>query len=195
MPLVGFALLLLWPELAIGAEEGETHGASWTILILHVANFSFLAFLLYRYARRPILDYLAQRSLNIKSQLESAQERLRSAETELAELRERLAHLHEEEERLLSLGAERGEGERARSIARGEETARRIREDAQRVAAQEIARARQVLREEAADLAAELAAELLRQNLTVEDDRRLVQEFIERVGEGETATTPSGRRP
>ena len=46
---------------------------------------------------------------------------------------------------------------------------------------QEVARARQELRAEAAELATRLAAELLQEHVGDDDQRRLVDEFVSRV--------------
>ena len=58
----------------------------------------------------------------------------------------------------------------------------RIRTEARRVADSEVARARQALREEAANLATTLAREILQERLGADDDRRLTQEMIARIG-------------
>ena len=49
------------------------------------------------------------------------------------------------------------------------------------MAKQEIARARVVLRQEAAELATQLAGDLVRRNLEADDDRRLVSDAVERI--------------
>jgi F-type H+-transporting ATPase subunit b len=180
-----FALLLVafsstaWA--AGGGESGE-HGVSWTVLAVHVLNFGFLMFLLYRYARKPILGYLADRSQGIRKEIESAEERLAHAESELAELRALLASFDDEARSIVDTARAVAEQEKARQIERAHETATRIREDAERVAGQELERARQTLRAEAAELATQLAAELLREQMTQEDDQRMVGEFVERLG-------------
>ena len=179
-----FALLLVafsstaW---AAGGDDGD-HGVSWTVLALHLLNFGFLLFLLYRYARKPILGFLADRSQGIRKEIESAEERLGRAERELEQLRVRLARFGEETRSIVTTARDLAEQEKARQIERAHETGARIREDTERVAGQELERARQILRAEAAELATELAAELLREQMTPEDDRRLVSEFVERLG-------------
>jgi F-type H+-transporting ATPase subunit b len=172
-------LVALFPQPALASEGG---GPSWKMLGLHVLNFSFLLFLLYRYARPAVLEFLRERSRGIRQDIESAEDRLRAAEAEIAQLRTRLSDLDAESAHIVSSTTEQAELEKARAFERAAETSRRIQEDAQRVAAQETERARQALRAEAGELATQLAAELLRENLTAEDDQRLVQEFTERVG-------------
>ncbi len=179
------ALLLAAPLAARAAAEAAEHGPNFGLLALHVLNFAFLVYLLNRFARRPILDFLAQRSQGIRQELDSAQVRLSEAEAELESLRARVAAFEGESERIVAAGEEQARIEKDRAISRASEMAARIRQDAQRVAAQEIERARQVLRAEAAELATGLAAEIMREKLTAKDDERLVEEFIDRIGEAE----------
>lgn len=182
------ALLLLLalaaPALA-ASEAGEAHGPNFGMLALHVLNFAFLLWLLNRYARQPLLDYLAQRSQGIREELDSAQARLREAEQELDGLRTRLASFDSEAARIVATAEQVAEAEKQRTVERARETADRLREDAQRVVQQEIARAKSELRAEAANLSTRLAGELLRDKLEPEDDKRLVQEFVERIGEAQ----------
>ena len=172
------------PALA-ASEAGEAQGPSFGILALHVLNFGFLVWLLNRYARQPLLDYLAQRSQGIREELDSAQARLSEAEQELDSLRTRLAGFDAEAARIMSTAEEIAQSEKQRAVERAHETAARLREDAQRVVQQEIERARSELRAEAADLSTRLAGELLRDKLKVEDDKRLVKDFVERIGEAQ----------
>ena len=74
--------------------------------------------------------------------------RLREAEAELAELRERLASIEAESAALLGQVVEAAQTERERTLERARQGAERIREEGRRVADNEIVRARQVLRDE-----------------------------------------------
>jgi F-type H+-transporting ATPase subunit b len=177
-----FLLVLAAPALA-ASEAGEAHGPSFGMLALHALNFAFMLWLLNRYARRPLLDYLAQRSQGIREELDSAQARLLEAEQELDALRTRLAAFDGEAERILATAEQVAQSEKQHAVERARETADRLREDAQRVVQQEIARARTELRAEAANLSTRLAGELLRDKLEPEDDKRLVKEFVDRIGE------------
>ena len=75
------------------------------------------------------------------------------------------------------------QAERERTLERARLSAERIREEARRVADNEIVRARQVLRDEAAELATSIAAEFLRERITPEDDARLLADFVDRARE------------
>ncbi len=174
--------LLLWlasPAVAAAAAE---HGTNWPLLGLQVLNTAVLVLILLRFTRQPIRDFLIQRSHGIRREIDAAEARLSDAEAEIQQLRRRLARFGDEKEEIVARSAEQAEAERAHTLERAQGTAERIREEAHRVADQEIERARQELQSEAAELAVSLARDLLRENLTPEDDRRLVSEYVNRVG-------------
>lgn len=182
----GVLLLALASALAAPpafAAEGAEHGPSWGMLGFQILNTAILAGVLVRFARAPIREFLAQRRQTIARGIEDAEAALRAARAEVDALRARLARAGDEAAELERAAAEQAEVERERSLARAQGAAERIREEARRVAEQEIERARQELRDEAASLAVGVAAELVRQNLRREDDERLIREYVERVGQ------------
>ncbi len=172
-------LLLASPVWAATAAE---HGTNWPLLGLQVLNTAVLVLILLRFTRRPIRDFLLQRSHRIRRQIDAAETRLREAETEIEQLRRRLVRFEEEKQEIIARSGEQAEAERAQTLERVRATAERIREEARRVADQEIERARQVLQSEAAELAVSLARDLLREQLTLDDDRRLLREYVNRLG-------------
>ena len=167
---------------ALGAEEG--HGPSPWLLALQLLNAGILFWILLRYARKPLRDLFIQRRHEIQTSIREAQSRVESAETELARWRGRLAEIDDESARLLREADAQATEERRLALERAKASAVRIREEAQAVGDQEIERARTELRLEAAALATQIAADLVQQNLEPADDRRLVDEAIERIGSG-----------
>jgi F-type H+-transporting ATPase subunit b len=180
------ALLVLGPDALAAAGEaaaaGESHGPNWSLLFFQVLNATILAVVLVKFAGPALRNYFQQRSSDIRQAIEGAQEKLREAEAEIAELRARLDAFDREAEVLVAGAAEAAEAEGARVHERAQASAERIREDARRVADSEIERARQALRAEAAKLAIEIAAETLREQTTADDDARLVREFTDEIG-------------
>ena len=174
--------LLLWLASPAFAAAGAEHGTNWPLLGLQVLNTAVLVLILLRFTRQPIRDFLIQRSHGIRREIDAAEARLSDAEAEIEQLRRRLVRFGDEKEEIVARSAEQAEAERAHTLERAQGTAERIREEAHRVADQEIERARQELQSEAAELAVSLARDLLRENLTPEDDRRLVSEYVNRVG-------------
>ncbi len=172
--------VLLAARVVLAAEEADHGGPNWFYLALQALNVGILGYVLYRFAGRPISEALRDRSDGIRAQIEESESRLREAETELAELGERLARFEQESSALLGEARDRAQAERSRTVERAEQSAERIRTEARRVADNEIVRARQILQDEAADLATSIAREILEERITPEDDRRLLDDFVSR---------------
>jgi F-type H+-transporting ATPase subunit b len=170
-----------WAE---GAEHGGAHSSAegWTVLARHALNLVVLAFLLVRFALPALRDFMRQRSEGLREQIDGAKREFAAAQQELARLRRQVETSRAEEGDLVAEAERVAQAERERSLAQTRENAERLREDARRIADQEVERARGVLRDEAAELATELAARLLRERMNAEDDRRLFDEFAQRAG-------------
>jgi F-type H+-transporting ATPase subunit b len=172
------------PALAAGAaaEHGAHHGPDWGYFFSHAFGLALLLGVIGYFARTPLANFLKDRSDEIRRRIEAAESALATARAENDELRARVARLGAENDELVRGAAEQAEAERAAALERARQAAERIREDSRRTADQEIARARRELRDEAATLATRLAGELLRQGITPDDDKRIVGEFVERIG-------------
>jgi F-type H+-transporting ATPase subunit b len=174
-------LLVASPALAAGGGEADA-GSGWLVLGLQILNTAVLLLVLVRLARRPIKSFLLQRSHTIRRDIETAESRLREAEAEIEGLRQRLARFEDEARAIIARSAEQGEAERQRRLERATESAARIQSDTRTLADQEVARARDELRREVAELATSLASALLQTEIRPEDDRRLVSEYAEQIG-------------
>jgi F-type H+-transporting ATPase subunit b len=178
------ALALAGRAWAEAAEHGGSHSSTegWMVLARHALNLLVLSVLLVRFALPALRDFLSQRSDGLREQIDGARRELAAAQQELAQLRDQLATSEREERHLIAEAESAAQAEQQRSLARSHENADRLREDARRIADQEVERARGVLRAEAAELATELAARLLRERIDQSDERRLFDEFTQRVG-------------
>jgi len=178
---IAFSLAIALAHVAGAAEEAE-HAANPTLLVFHAFGLAVLIGVLVYFARVPLRDFLRDRSDVLRRQLESAHSALETARAENEEIKARLARIAEEHEALVRESAEHAERERARAVERARAAAERVRAEAHRAADQEIERARTELQNEAARLATSLAGELVRRSLSDEDERRLLAEFVERIG-------------
>lgn len=166
------ALLAAAPAAAAEAETG---------LFYPLFNLVLLLALLVYFARQPIRKFFHDRRAEIADDIDRASELRRDAERRFAEWQRKLADLDAEIERIHSTSRRRAESERDQIVAEATATAERIRDDARAAVAQELQRSREILREEAADLAVELAGNLLTEEVSAADRERLVDEFIERI--------------
>ena len=177
-----FVAALAFAASARAEEHHAEHAADPTLLLFHAFGLLVLLGVIVYYARTPLETMLKDRSDGLRRQLEAARAALERAEATSREANARLARMADENEALVRAAAEQAEGEKVRAIERARAAAERVREEARRSADQEIERARAELQGEAARLATSLAGEIVRQNVTAQDEDRLLAEFVERVG-------------
>jgi len=177
---LGAALLLLaWlPGQALAAGGG---GDPVMDLIYQVGNFLLLLGVIFFVARKPVMAYFASRREQIMGDLDQAAAVLAAAEARQAEIQSKLGELEAQLAEIQEQSRQRAEEESQRILAKAREAAERIQSDALEASAQELLRAQQELRAEAAGLAVELATEILEQQVGDSDRQRLLDEFITRV--------------
>ncbi len=168
---------LLLPATALAAGEG----GGLADLFWRVANLVLLLAVLVVFARKPVQGFFRDRRDRIQSEVEAAARMRDEAEERHARLQRQLADLESELTRIRTTARERAQSERERIIADARASADRVREDARIAIDQELRRAREELRREAADMSVELAAELLRTEVGEADRDRLLDEFIGKV--------------
>ena len=172
--------------LASGGGGGEHHADSGVIIkdfVWRCLNFAVMAGLLIYFVRKPIKSGLQSRRADIEKALADATAAREAAEAKVSEYQQKLAKASAEIDTIYAAIRREGELERDRIIASAKEMAGKIELEADSKAASAVARARAELRAEAARLAVELAEELLSKNVTAADQKRLVDEYMQKVGE------------
>ena len=104
------------------------------------------------------------------------------AEQVRREYEEKLAGLEAEQQALRSQALESAQREKERILEEASRLAERARLEAHQIAEREVEQARRTLREDVAEQAVAIATELIRAQLRPDDQRRLVNELVEKVG-------------
>ena len=178
--------LMVLPVLALAAGGGEHQVDSGVLIkdfIWRCINFAIMAGVIGYFAIKPIRNGLQGRRAEIEKALHNAVAAREAAEAKSREYQEKLAKAAAEIETIYAAIRREGELERDRILASAREMAVKIEQEADAKAASAVARARVELRAEAARLAVELAEELLGKNVTAADQKRLVDEYMQKVGE------------
>jgi F-type H+-transporting ATPase subunit b len=178
--------LLLAASPAAASEEG----GGLMAFVWEAGNLLLLLGVLFYLGRKPVLNYLSERRQRIQDNLANSERLLKEAEARLAEWKDRAARLDDEVEELRRMASERAEQEKAQILEDARVTAERIKRDAVSGVDREVERAKQALRDEAADLSVELAGKLLQDQVTDGDRDRLVDEFVAEIEAG--GGTPPG---
>ncbi len=182
--LLAAALSAAAPALASSAG-GEGHGSSLMPLFWQVFNFAVLvAILVYAMKKADVKGLLRDRSENIRKGIEDARAAREAAEAALAEVDERLRLKDQEIEKMVRAARASGEREREAAIKEGERLSRKIMEQARNNIQYELQQARAAIRAEAVELAMELARKKLGERLSAEEQRRLVEESLDKLEAG-----------
>jgi len=158
---------------AQGAAQLKDFG--WRVL-----NFSLVvAILVWAMKKGNVKGLLAARQESVEKTLREAAEAREAAERKLAEYTEKLEKATMEIDEIYSSIKLEVEAEKSRILAEARVAAERIKEQSATAAAQEIQKARKVLREEAARLSVQLATQTLQQSVAKTDQDRFINEFID----------------
>jgi len=180
---VALLLLVAMPALASGGEGHADGGKLLIDFLWRLLNFAVLAGLLAFFVNKPIRNGLSGRRESIAKAIEEAEAARKGAEAKFAEYDAKLDRAEAEIDAIAAELKREGEQERDRIIAQAKEVAEKIRKEAEQSASLEIARAQAELRAEAARLAVSLAEELLTKGFTEQDQSRLLDEYMKKVGE------------
>lgn len=179
------ALVLVCSTVAL-ASGGGGHADSGAVLkdfIWRCLNFGLMAGLLAYLLIKPIKNGLAGRREGIEKALRDAEAARDEAEARFAEYDAKLSRAAAEIVELQESLRREGEVERERVLANAHAMAEKIKAEAGKAAENEVLRARAELRQEAARLAVAMAEELLRKNINADDQKRLVSDYMSKVGE------------
>jgi len=177
--------LVLLPAVVL-ASGGGGHADSGVILkdfAYRCFNFALLVGLVAYFVTKPIRKGLKGRTEEIEKTLADAQAAKEAAEAKHLEYSEKLAKATEEIAGITDSIRREGELERDKIIAAAKELAIKVEQEAENKAAGVITKARTELREEAASLAVELAKDMLKKQVSADDQKRLVEEYMQKVGE------------
>jgi len=169
------------PAVAEGHTGEEQHGDSPWAFAGKIFNFVVLVGLLVYLLREPVRSYLADRGTQIRTDLVTAARMKEDATRQMAEIDLKLKQLPAELDRLRAGGqqeiaAEQGRIEQAATAERD-----RLLEQTRREIELQLRAVRRDLVAHAADLAVQVARERIRSRITTDDQRRLLDRYLEQV--------------
>jgi F-type H+-transporting ATPase subunit b len=182
-----FALLLVVLLAGGAVASADAHHADSGVLLkdflYRLLNFAFVVALLVYFLAKPLKKGLSGRREDIEKALAAAKKAKEEAEAKFAEYDRKLAQATEEIAEISAAIRREGELEKLKIIENAKQMALKIEQDAEKTAALEVAKARVALQREAVQLAVGVAEELLKKNFTKDDDTRLIDEYLQKVGE------------
>lgn len=181
--IIGFCILsFAFAFVAFGAEEEAAHAPWWKDYIYKIINFGVLVAILYIFGKKPFQSMMKQRTEMIEKSLKEAREAKELAGKALREVDARLKEKDKEIQEILSVTRRSGEKERENLVEQGDRLKEKILEQAKANIAFELKHAKETIKAEAAEVAIELAEKKLKEKLTKEDQEKLVEESIAKIG-------------
>jgi len=168
------------PTAAAAEGKGEHVESPW-VLVARLFNFAILAGALVYFLRSPLVGYLEQRGVHVRSELTKAADLRRDASAQLEQIEARLKGLPGEVEALKRRGAEEIAAEGSRIHALAETERRRLLDQATREIETQLRIAERDLKKCAGELAVDVATERVKRTITVRDHARLVDRYVEQV--------------
>lgn len=165
-----------------GAAGGSLSPEKLKDLGLRVLNFAVLLYLLVKFAAKPIGSGLSGRRQAIKDEIEELEAKKAAAEKSYREFEAKLSTVEKEIDTVVERAIAQAQVEKAKIIEKAEQAAADIKRQAEMAIQKEIMEARRTLKHEVADQAAVLAEELIKKNLTVDDQVKIVEDYLDKVG-------------
>jgi len=156
-----------------------------TTILLHMVNTAMLLAALYYLLYKPVKKFLRAREEKVAGQLDSAAESRKQAAELLDERQRQLNGAAGEVANLIKTGEAQGKARAEAVVTAAQSDARQIAEKAKAQVRIMEQNAQQELYEDAARLSVEIAAMVLGREVTIEDHKRLLQEFLEKAGRSE----------
>ena len=154
----------------------------WTALFT-LANTVTLFIVLKKNLFKPVMQMIEDRQNEIDDMYRKANDSQRQAEALQAQYEEKFAAATQEADRIVKEAVHRGHDREAEIIRIANEEASAIREKASADIAQERKKAVAEAKGEISELALEIAEKVVEKSLDSDDQKRLVDGFISRLGE------------
>ncbi|MHB8126341.1 MAG: F0F1 ATP synthase subunit B [Desulfitobacteriaceae bacterium] len=146
-------------------------------------SFLLLVWLLSKYAWKPLMNMMEQRRINIESTLTQAQEERQQAEQIKKEYQEEMRQARHEAQEVIARATKVSEERTAEILALAREEAEKVKKSALVDIERERDRAILEVKAQVADLSVAVAEKIIRQKLDLPNQEKLIEQFIQEVGE------------
>lgn len=147
-----------------------------------IVNFIALMIILVKFAAKPIGSGLAARRNKIKDEIETLEQKRADAEKSYNDFQAKLAGVEAEIDKVVDRAVAQAEIEKVKILEKAEQVAADIKRSAMQAVQNEVTDARRILKNEVAEQAAVMAEELIVKNLTADDQVKIIENYLDKVG-------------
>jgi F-type H+-transporting ATPase subunit b len=165
-----------------GHGEGSLSTAKLKDLFWRVLNFIALMIILVKFGAKPIASALGGRQATVKNELEDLETRRDEAEKQYRDFESKLATVEKDIDSIVEKAVAQAEVEKAKIIEKAEQAVDDMKRQAEQSIQNEIVEARRDLKNYVADQATVIAEELIVKNLTPDDQVKIIENYLDKVG-------------
>jgi len=173
-------------------DAGDAHGGAHATdslspaklkdLGFRVMNFLVLLIILVKFGAKPIADSLGDRRKQIRVELEDLESKKVQAEQDYKEFSAKLESVEKDVGTIVEKAVAQAEIEKVRILEAAEKSADDIKRSAEAAIFNEIVAAKRDLKQSVTEQAAEMAEELIIKNLTADDQVKIIEDYLDKVG-------------
>jgi len=147
-----------------------------------VVNFIALMIILVKFGAKPIGSGLSQRRKKIKDEIETLEQKRADAENSYNQFQAKLATVESDIDKVVERAIAQAEVEKAKILEKAEQGAADLMRAAEMAVQNQVTEARRTLKNEVVEQAAILAEELIVKNLTADDQVKIIENYLDKVG-------------
>ncbi|WP_042351015.1 F0F1 ATP synthase subunit B [Bacillus massiliigorillae] len=170
---------MLTNSFVVGSGVGFNGGD----ILVQLVCFIILLALLRKFAWGPLVNMMKQREEHVANEIDQAEKTRAEAKKYLEEQRALVKQSREEAQTLIENAKKQGEAQRDEIVVAARAEADRLKENAKREIITEREKAVAALREQVASLSVLIASKVIEKELTVADQDKLINEYLQKAGE------------
>lgn len=151
-------------------------------LFWRFVTFVVLICILVKFGAKPIGNALSSRREQVKTEIEDLEVRRAEAEQEYRDFEAKLASVEKDIDSIVEKAVAQAEIEKAKILEKAEQSAADIKRAAEQAIQNEVVKAKRSLQNDVADQAAVMAEGLIKENLTDDDQVKIVENYLAKVG-------------
>ena len=180
------AAVMLTPVLAFAASEGGEHGYNWGSLFKNFGYrsivFVVLVVILYKLLKKPVLNFLDNRTDDIKKAIKDAETAAENAKTELTNYEIKMKSFESDLEAMKEKSMAAADTEKKIILDDAAKQIEKLQDFAESLIESEKRKAVEDLKNEVVVKALEAAYGRLGEELTAEKQKQLLNEYIKKIG-------------
>ena len=153
-------------------------------ILFQLVMFIVLLSLLAKFAWGPLMGIMKQREEHIANEIDAAEQSRTEAKKLLEEQRNLLKEARNEAQALIESAKKQGDVQREEIIVAARAESERLKDSAKVEIEQQKEKAVAAIREQVASLSVLIASKVIEKELSAEDQEKLINEYIQEVGEG-----------